>query len=224
MASNGWVCKLQGGYTSFLEFSRSNSENSVSLNHNGSGTEGAMLYSAYDRGGLFKTPEGCIQTVVHVKNVEQDGSSEQYVGLFCMVDSISDLLNTSSMYSFMIGIRKPGIVSLNLGKSIKSGVNGLSPSGLNRVIIDPPIPLGSYIALQFDWLNDRFLYPGTKIIARWKHGADFNNLTEVFNRIDIEDMLDISMTKGLGSISSSIDVPNIWSVSFHHTSIFDKSF
>ena len=218
MAISDWTSQIDGNYAFLLETTNPVSgTGSLRLERNsGSGVEGAIVYPTNLNTGLTK---GRLQTVINLSEVSNDGSGQnQHVGVFFMINSLSDPLNTSSMYSFTFGVRSIGSAVINLGKSVGAGINGLVVNALNTKAI-PFIPLGTDIALQVDWVYDAIQFSGTKITARWKLGNDFTGLETVFDQVDTVSPLTTSVAEGLGALTGTGS--NDWVMLFDDTSLFD---
>lgn len=217
MAISDWTSQVKGNYTFLLEtiFPISGTGSLRLERNSGTGSEGAVVYPTNLTTGLTK---GRLQTILRIAEMNEDNSSQQYIGMFFMISDITNPLNSSSLYSFMVGVTDIGIISMNLGKSVGSGINGLNPTALDTLAI-PAIPVGNNIALQVDWVYDAIQFSGIKITANWKQGNDFNDLIKVFECVDTINPLTISDSEGLGSLSNS--GPNDWVVLFDDTSLFD---
>ena len=217
MAISDWTSQVQGNYLFLLEtISPIAGTGSLRLERNsGTGSEGAIIYPTNLTTGLTK---GRLQTIVHLEEMTEDNALSQHIGMFFMISSLTNPLTSVSMYSFMIGVNDLGAVSLNLGKSIGSGVNGLNVTALDTVAI-PAVPVGNDIALQVDWVYDAIQFAGVKITANWKQGSDFTSLMNAFELIDNISPLTTSVAEGLGGLSNT--GPNDWVMFFDDTSLFD---
>jgi hypothetical protein len=217
MAISDWTSQVTGNYVFLLEtITPIAGTGSLRLERNsGTGAEGAIIYPTSLTTGITK---GRLQTIIHLEDMTDDSGVEQNVGMFFMIDSISDPLNTASFYSFMLGVTTSGAGALKLGKSIGAGVNGLVPDFLNTMAIPFEI-IGSDIALQVDWVFDAIQFAGTKITARWKNGTDFTGLTDVFEQVDTISPLTASAAEGLGALTGT--GTNDWTMFFDDTSLFD---
>lgn len=218
MAISDWTSQIDGNYAFLLEtVNPVSGTGSLRLERNsGSGVEGAIVYPTNLATGLTK---GRLQTVINLAEVSNDGGGQnQHIGVFFMISSLSDPLNTSSLYSFTFGVRGIGSAVINLGKSIGAGVNGLVVNALNTKAI-PFIPLGTNIAVQVDWVYDAIQFSGTKITARWKQGNDFTGLETVFDQVDTVSPLTTSEAEGLGALTGTGS--NDWVMLFDETSLFD---
>jgi len=217
VAISDWTSQVQGNYVFLLEtISPIAGTGSLRLERNsGTGSEGAIIYPTSLTTGLTK---GRLQTVLHLEEMTEDNAVNQYVGMFFMINSLSNPLTSSSMYSFMVGVNDLGAVSLNLGKSVGGGVAGLNVTSLDTSAI-PAVPVGNDLALQVDWVYDAIQFAGVKITANWKQGDDFTSLINAFDLVDNISPLTTSVAEGLGGLSNT--GPNDWVMFFDDTSLFD---